>query len=116
MSKKSLSAESDPCSGNRRSLLLSVRHVRLRRSQRSLLVTLASLREKLNELEEARSRLYRRRFFQANIRWKALDEIYNMYMLSHRSDLTTLAKFRQKRLAFSTLEMLSNAPRAARGF
>ena len=28
------------------------------------------------KLREARSRLYRRRFLQVNIRWKALDEIY----------------------------------------
>ena len=29
---------------------------------------------------EARSRLYRRRFSQVNIRWKALDEIYKIYI------------------------------------
>ena len=37
-------------------------------------------------LWEARSRLYRRRFLQVNSRWKALDEIYKIYMLFHRSD------------------------------
>ena len=35
----------------------------------------------------ARSRLYRSRFVQVNIRWKALDEIYKIYMLLHSSDL-----------------------------
>ena len=48
---------------------------------------------KLNE--EARSRLYRRRFFQVNIRWQALDEIYKIYILLHRSDLKNSAKNRQ---------------------
>ena len=38
-------------------------------------------------LREARSRLYRRQILQVNIRWKALDEIYKIYMLLHRSDL-----------------------------
>ena len=40
-----------------------------------------------SKLWEARSRLYRRRFLQVNTRWKALDEIYKMYILLHRSDL-----------------------------
>ena len=35
----------------------------------------------------ARSLLYRRQILQENIRWKALDEIYKIYMLLHRSDL-----------------------------
>ena len=35
----------------------------------------------------ARSRLYRSRFLQENIRSKALDEIYKIHMLLHRSDL-----------------------------
>ena len=30
----------------------------------------------------------------ANTRWKALAEIYKIYMLLHRSDLNILAKFR----------------------
>ena len=38
------------------------------------------------KLRRARSRLYRRRFLHVNIRWKALDEIYKIYMLLHRSD------------------------------
>ena len=33
------------------------------------------------KLVGARFQLYRRRFLQVNIRWKALDEIYKMYML-----------------------------------
>ena len=44
-------------------------------------------------LREARSRLYRRQLLQQNIRWKALDEIYNIYMLLRRSDLNISAKF-----------------------
>ena len=40
-----------------------------------------------SKLREARSRLYRRQILQVNIRWKALDEIYKMYILLHRSDL-----------------------------
>ena len=55
----------------------------------------------------ARSRLYRRRFLQVNIRWKALDEIYKMYMLLHRSDLNISANF-VNFLAFSKSEMLKN--------
>ena len=45
-----------------------------------------------SELREARSRLYRRQILQINIRWKALDEIYKMYILLHRSDLKISAK------------------------
>ena len=40
-----------------------------------------------SKFREARSRLYRRQILQENIRWKALDEIYKIYMLLHRSDL-----------------------------
>ena len=40
-----------------------------------------------SKLREARSRLYRRQILQVNIRWKALDEIYKMYILLHRPDL-----------------------------
>ena len=32
---------------------------------------------------------------QVNIRWKALDEIYKIYMLLHRSDLNISENFRQ---------------------
>ena len=37
-----------------------------------------------SNVREARSRMYRRRFLQVNIRWKALDEIYKIYMLLQR--------------------------------
>ena len=33
-----------------------------------------------SKLREASSRLYRRKILQVNIRWKALDEIYKMYI------------------------------------
>ena len=48
-----------------------------------------------SKLWEAHSRLYRRRSLQVNIRWKGLDEIYKIYILSHRSDLKISAKKRQ---------------------
>ena len=48
------------------------------------------------KLYRARSLLYRRQFLQENIRWKALDEIYKIYMLLHRSDLNISEFFRQK--------------------
>ena len=41
----------------------------------------------MSKLYRARSLLYRRQILQENIRWKALDEIYKIYMLLHRSDL-----------------------------
>ena len=44
----------------------------------------------------ARSRLYRSRFLQVNIRWKALDEIYKIYMLLHSSDLNISEKYFSK--------------------
>ena len=47
------------------------------------------------KLYRARSLLYRRQILQENIRWKALDEIYKIYMLLHRSDLNISEKFRQ---------------------
>ena len=39
--------------------------------------------------------LYRRQILQEIIRWKALDEIYKIYMLLHRSDLNVSKNFRQ---------------------
>ena len=39
--------------------------------------------------------MYRRQFLQENIRWKALDEIYNIYMFLHRSDLNISASLCQ---------------------
>ena len=44
------------------------------------------------KLYKARSLLYRRQILQENIRWKALDEIYKMYMFLHRSDLNISEK------------------------
>ena len=45
------------------------------------------------KLYKARSLLYRRQILQDNIRWKALDEIYKIYMLLHRADLNISEKF-----------------------
>ena len=53
------------------------------------------------KLCKARSLLYRRQLLQENIRWKALDEIYKIYMLLHRSDLNISEKNRQTFLHFS---------------
>ena len=44
------------------------------------------------KLYGARSLLYRRQNLQQNTRWKALDEIYKIYMLLHRSDLNISEK------------------------
>ena len=41
----------------------------------------------MSKLYRARSLLYRRQILQVTTRWKALDEIYKIYMLLHRSDL-----------------------------
>ena len=49
----------------------------------------------MSKLYRARSLLYRRQILQINIRWKALDEIYKIYMLLHRSDLNISEFFRQ---------------------
>ena len=49
----------------------------------------------MSKLYRARSLLYRRQILQVNIRWKALDEIYKIYMLLHRSDLNVSEMFRQ---------------------
>ena len=49
----------------------------------------------MSKLCRARSLLYRRQNLQENIRWKALDEIYKIYMLLHRSDLNISENFRQ---------------------
>ena len=49
----------------------------------------------MSKLYRARSLLYRRQILQENIRWKALDEIYKIYMLLHRSDLNISEFFRQ---------------------
>ena len=52
------------------------------------------------KLYEARSLLYRRQILQENIRWKALDEIYKIYMLLHRSDLKISKKNASEVLLF----------------
>ena len=44
--------------------------------------------------------MYQRKILQVNIRWKALDEIYKIFMLLHRSDLNISESFRQTFLAF----------------
>ena len=49
----------------------------------------------MSKLYRARSLLYRRQILQVNIRWKALDEIYKIYMLLHRSDLNISEILRQ---------------------
>ena len=53
------------------------------------------------KLYMARSLLYRRQLLQETIRWKALDEIYKIYMLLHRSDLKISESFRQNFSHFS---------------
>jgi len=47
------------------------------------------------KLQNARSRLYRSQSLQVNTRWKALAEIYKIYMLLHRTDLNISAKLRR---------------------
>ena len=54
----------------------------------------------MSKLYRARSPLYRRQILQENIRWKALDQIYQIYMLLHRSDLNISENFRQTFLHF----------------
>ena len=49
----------------------------------------------MSKLYGARSLLYRRQILQENIRWKALDELYKIYMFLHRSDLSISEKNRQ---------------------
>ena len=61
------------------------------------------------KLYRAHSLLYRRQILQENIRWKALDEIYKICMLLHRSDLNISANFHQLFLAFSKLDMLKSS-------
>ena len=49
----------------------------------------------MSKLYRARSLLYRRQILQVNSRWKALDEIYKIYMLLHPLYLKMSAKNRQ---------------------
>ena len=58
----------------------------------------------MSKLYRARSLLYRRQILQENIRWKALDEIYKIYMLLHRSDLNISANVRHFFLRFQAYE------------
>ena len=48
----------------------------------------------MSKLYRPRSPLYRRQILQENIRWRALDEIFKIYMLLHRSDFNISEKFR----------------------
>ena len=57
----------------------------------------------MSKLYRARSLLYRRQILQVNIRWKALDEIYKIYMLLHRSDLNISENVRQTFSHFSAI-------------
>ena len=61
------------------------------------------------KLDKARSLLYRRQILQENIRWKALDEIYKIFMLLHRSDLNISAKNSSNVFAFFG-KILQNLP------
>ena len=58
----------------------------------------------MSKLYRARSLLYRHQILQENIRWKALDEIYKIYMLLHRSDLNISEIFRQIFLGAQAVE------------
>ena len=49
----------------------------------------------MGKFYRARSLLYRRQILQENIRWKALDEIYKIYMFLHRLDLNISETIRQ---------------------
>ena len=53
------------------------------------------------KLCKPRSLQYRRQILQETIRWKALDEIYKIYMLLHRSDLNISENFRETFYHFS---------------
>ena len=67
------------------------------------------------KLYRARSLLYRRQILQQNIRWKALDEIYKICMLLHRSDLNISENVRQTFSHFSAsfLQKIVIFPREA---
>ena len=57
----------------------------------------------IRKLWTARSRLYRSRLLQVNTRLRALDELYKIYVLLHRSDISISATIVQK---FATIEVL----------
>ena len=46
----------------------------------------------MSKLYRARYLLYRRQILQENVRWKALDEIYKIYMLLHRAQTSLFQK------------------------
>ena len=50
---------------------------------------------RISQLRTARSWLYRSQLLQVNTLWKALDEIYKIYMLLHRSEINISENFRQ---------------------
>ena len=52
------------------------------------------------KLSRVCSLLYRRQILQENIRWKALDEIYKIHMLLHRSGLNMSGNFSSNFFAF----------------
>ena len=74
-------------------LELILRKVALPVSDAFLSTTWGIGTRRAGKLYRARSRLYRRQTLQVNIRWKALDEIYKICMLLHRSDLNVSANF-----------------------
>jgi len=59
----------------------------------------------MSKFHRARSLLYQRQSFQ-NILWKALDEIYKIYMLLHRSDLNISEIFESGALWWSDFLIL----------
>ena len=63
--------------------------------------TWAICTRRAGKLYKARSRLYRSQSLQVNTRWKALDEIYKIYVLLHRSGLNISENFRQTFSHFS---------------
>ena len=68
----------------------------------------------MSKLYRARSRLYRRQILQVNIRWKALDEIYKIYMLLHCSDLNISENVRQTFFHFFRAQAVEEALRKDR--
>ena len=60
------------------------------------------------KLYKPRSLQYRRQILQETIRWKALDDIYKIYVLLHRSDLNISEKFRETFRIFR--KILQNLP------
>ena len=62
----------------------------------------------MTKLYRARSLLYRRQILQVNIRWKALGEIYKIYMLLHRSDLN-ISEIFVKIFSISNFENAKNS-------